>query len=120
MRTKRIVSTVAAALILAGGVGAGTAVAAPAQPAAPTGACPDTGNEVNIPGGQAKWDITCEGGNVIVRGWVKDTRIGGTARVTATNGPRTQHADSPGLGKTKSFEFNLGPGRGASVRLSNV
>lgn len=117
MRTERLVSTVAAALLLAGGVGVGTASAVPA---APLGACPDTGNEVTIPGGQAKWDITCEGGNVIVRGWVKDTRIGGTARVTATNGPRSQHVDSPGLGKVKSFELNLGPGRGASVRLSNV
>lgn len=122
MRTKRLVTSLTAALLLAGGVSAGTASAAGTAPAdgpSVTGGCPDTGNEVTVPGGYAEWDITCEKKRVIVRGWVKDTRPDGKcARVTAKNKGKTRKKSVCGWGDTKSFGWNLGRGSGAKVKLS--
>lgn len=125
MRTKRLVTSLTAALLLAGGMSAGTAAAAGTASEAVrggqsvTGGCPDTGNEVSVPGGYAEWDITCEKKGVMVRGWVKDTRADGKcARVTATNKGKTKRKSVCGWGDTKSFSWNLGKGSGAKVRLS--
>ncbi|GAA1948235.1 hypothetical protein GCM10009837_87330 [Streptomyces durmitorensis] len=112
-----------AALLLAGGVSAGTATATSSTPhggSSVMGACPDTGNEVTVPGGKAEWDITCERGKVHVRGHVKDTRMDGKcARVKATN-PRNDEKrkkSACGVGTDKSFDWNLGKGSQAKVYL---
>ncbi|RZQ65990.1 hypothetical protein [Amycolatopsis suaedae] len=123
MRTKHIVMSAVAGVALAFGATAGTAAADSGEAGTPgvLGACPDTGNEVRVRGGYAEWDITCEGGKVYVRGYVKDTALDGKcARVKAKNmnSSTTKRKSACGFGEARKFDFNLGKGKGAKVYLT--
>lgn len=103
----------ATAAVFAGSLFLGLGVASPASAAPAESAdpgtqatCPDT-LEPTVPGGEAKWSLSCKDGKVKVSGWVEDTRVDGKcAYVQFTpegNGDGTWNAC--GAGERTDYSF---------------
>ncbi|MFG2502269.1 hypothetical protein ACGFSB_29165 [Streptomyces sp. NPDC048441] len=121
MRHGKTALALTAALVTAGTVTAATgATPAPADEPAVMGSCPDTGNEVSVPGGYAEWSITCESGRVKVRGKIEDTRADNDcakAKGKNMNTGRWRSTKVCGWLNEKDIDWDLGKGKGAKVKL---
>ncbi|MEU3975763.1 hypothetical protein [Streptomyces bacillaris] len=88
-------------------------------PAASAASCPSSW-EPTISGAKGKWTLRCAGKDVVVSGWIEDTRADGKcARVHSIGGNGSEHQKQAcGKGNRASFEWRYYNTDTAHIRLS--
>ncbi|MFH8617329.1 hypothetical protein ACH4E8_19950 [Streptomyces sp. NPDC017979] len=112
---RKALTTVVSTVVLAGGIAVGAA--GPANAAT----CPHSASPV-IDGGAAHWTLRCSGKNVVMTGWVDDTRMDGMCakvRINAGNGAY-KGPSACGSGVRKEFKYTFKGTKSAQGRLALV
>ncbi|MFD8911559.1 hypothetical protein [Streptomyces sp. NPDC059575] len=112
---RNTLTSVVSAVVLAGGLAVGAAGHASAS------ACPSSSSPL-IGGAEAHWSIRCSGRDVVMSGWVQDTRADGkcaVVRINAGNG-KSERPTACGSGARKQFSYKFTKTNKAEGRLALV